>query len=561
MPSRAVVRLVLGSLVVAGAVTLAVSIGPAQAQRPVGSAVRVVLEATLDRPRPTPAGPLPVDLDALAAVLPGGGELGPVHVDPVPDGISLEDPTDTAALYARAGQPELAQEYAGADVPPGTPSISTLSEHVLPSCSGTGSDGKRVQALYVREQSTASRYASVLPLLRNEIANVDDVFALSAEQSGGVRRVRWVHDGCVPVVPEVVVPDGSLNTDFRDTIAALKTLGFSDKNRKYLAFTEASDLCGVGTTYDDVRTTDNVNDGYAASYSRVDTVCWSVQQHSVVAHELTHNLGGVLLTAPHATDAGHCYDEADLMCYVDDAGVVMQTVCGSAQEQLLDCRGDDYFNTAPPAGSFLAGSWNTARSGFLDTALGAQTEARATLWSAPTASPGDPALVSATLSEAGVPLAGAVVELQTRADTGQPWQIAVSGLVATADGRVAVERRRTTAGWYRYVYAGESGAHDASSSGGVLVKAKSRATADWKAARKVVAGRLVLVGGVPLAGEPVLLQRRYTGGRWVTVTRVTSAADGRLAVRQRPKRTAYFRWVFRGDDRLLPARSAAVRAR
>ena len=42
---------------------------------------------------------------------------------------------------------------------------------------------------------------------------------------------------------------------------------------------------------------------------------------SVPAHELTHTLGGVLGTAPHATKNGHCYDDADLMCYDDGSGV------------------------------------------------------------------------------------------------------------------------------------------------------------------------------------------------------------------------------------------------
>jgi 5-hydroxyisourate hydrolase-like protein (transthyretin family) len=238
---------------------------------------------------------------------------------------------------------------------------------VAPSCSGTGTDGKRVQVLYVRDSSTASRYKDVLPLLRNEIANVDDVFALSARQTGGERRVRWVHQDCVPVVTEVVVPAGSLNGNFGDTITALSNLGYRDANRKYLAFTEARSLCGVGTMYDDTRVSGNANDGYAASYARVDAGCWSTRDHSVAAHELTHTLGAVLETAPHATTYGHCSDEADLMCYDDGSGIAMRSVCGAAQEQLLDCNGDDYFNTAPPAGSFLASSWNTARSGFLDT--------------------------------------------------------------------------------------------------------------------------------------------------------------------------------------------------
>src|SRR3954451_18853567 len=161
------------------------------------------------------------------------------------------------------------------------------------------------------------------------------------------------------------VPDGALGSDFWGTVTALKNLGYSNPHRKYLLFADANELCGIGTLYADTSVKGNYNDGYAASYSRVDTNCWSTS-HSVAAHELTHNLGGVQAPAPHSTPNGHCYDDADLMCYVDGPGVVMKQVCASAQEQLLDCNHDDYFNTDPAPGSFLAGSWNTARSSFLD---------------------------------------------------------------------------------------------------------------------------------------------------------------------------------------------------
>ena len=447
MSSSAVARLAVGSLFAVGAVTLALHLAdepassvsvasPATASASragtaydveppttlarttavAATAARVAtdpeaaLESTLRRPGTPETGPVPVDLDVVRGVIKGFERLGPVHVDPVPAGVSLDDPTDTTSLYDRAGltRPEdgppvatlsspLAAPVQAADTapeqlqaastaPPGTPSIKGLSQHVAPSCSGTGSDGKRVQVLYVRDSSTASRYADVLPLLRNEIANVDDVFAVSARQSGGERRVRWVHAGCVPVVKEVVVPAGSLNGSFGDTITALDDLGYNDSNRKYLAFTEANYLCGVGTMYDDTRVSGNANDGYAASYARVDKGCWSTRDHSVAAHELTHTLGAVLATAPHATTYGHCTDESDLMCYDDGSRMAMRTTCASSQEQLLDCNGDDYFNTAPPAGSFLAGSWNTARSSFLDTPTTAPAD-RATGWPSPSRPP------------------------------------------------------------------------------------------------------------------------------------------------------------------------------
>ena len=111
-------------------------------------------------------------------------------------------------------------------------------------------------------------------------------------------------------------------------------------------FADARRLCGIGTYYEDTRMA-NANDGRCASYSQVDRDCWSSAYHSTAAHELVHNLGGVLESAPNATVYGHCTDEADLMCYVDGPDVKMQSVCGSARSRLLDCRHDDYFHTAP----------------------------------------------------------------------------------------------------------------------------------------------------------------------------------------------------------------------
>ena len=316
-----------------------------------------------------------ISVAGAQGTIPAADDLGPIHVDPLPTGVELTDPTDTSSLLERAGvvQAELAAAdrpvTAGATAPIGTPGISSLSSHVVPSCSGTGTDGKRVQVLYVHQKSTPSRYSQVLPALRNEVANVDDVFAVSAQQTGGIRRVRWVHDaGCLPVIKDVTVPDGALGSDFWDTVDALDALGYNSPNRKYLVFADANQLCGIGTLYDDERLTGNYNDGYAASYARVDANCWS-SGHSVAAHELAHNLGGVQQDAPHSTVNGHCWDEADIMCYADGSGVTMKTVCGPAQEQLLDCNHDDYFNTAPAKGSFLASSWNTATSSFLDSVL------------------------------------------------------------------------------------------------------------------------------------------------------------------------------------------------
>jgi hypothetical protein len=95
-------------------------------------------------------------------------------------------------------------------------------------------------------------------------------------------------------------------------------------------------------------------------------------------HEMTHNLGAVQWAAPHSTQPrgqslpqyGHCWQGADVMCYVEDAGAAhpMQQDCATlpgAIPQSYDCGRDDYFNPAPAPGSYLATHWNTYDSVFL----------------------------------------------------------------------------------------------------------------------------------------------------------------------------------------------------
>jgi hypothetical protein len=95
-------------------------------------------------------------------------------------------------------------------------------------------------------------------------------------------------------------------------------------------------------------------------------------------HEMTHNLGAVQWGAPHSTEPrgqtlpqyGHCWQGADVMCYVEDAGAAhqMQQDCAAlpgAIPESYDCGRDDYFNPAPAPGSYLATHWNTYDSAFL----------------------------------------------------------------------------------------------------------------------------------------------------------------------------------------------------
>jgi plastocyanin len=309
----------------------------------------------------------------IAGVHPGD-PVACTHPDDPPPGVNVHAPVATAVLAARAGASLGA--VAAADAV-GVPSASALSVGSNLVCDGDGVSGNRVQAMYVVESGQPNRYAAMLASFKLWAAGVDDVFNRSAALNGGVRHLRFVTEGtapqCTAEVQNVTVPAGSL-ANLTTELAAVQALGYTDQHRKYLMWTDANVYCGIGTLYVDPRPTqDNFNNGYAASFSRVDTGCWgfgasSAEGHSVEAHELTHNLGAVQPGAPHATVYGHCTDGSEVMCYPDNPdGVtpVTQKVCPTYLDALLDCNGDDYYSTMPAVGSYLSSNWNNASSQFL----------------------------------------------------------------------------------------------------------------------------------------------------------------------------------------------------
>ena len=84
-------------------------------------------------------------------------------------------------------------------------------------------------------------------------------------------------------------------------------------------------------------------------------------------HEITHNLGAVQWDAPHSTAPATGLDRTP---YGSGAAHVMQNDCATFSgtiDQTYDCGRDDYYNPAPPAGSYLATHWNTYDSDFMAT--------------------------------------------------------------------------------------------------------------------------------------------------------------------------------------------------
>ncbi len=287
----------------------------------------------------------------------GNGRVRCSHgPDPAPDGVDVRVRKEFGSATGSAPQAAVAAAQAG-----------------IP-CFGTGSDGYRVQLVYVRLAGSVDRSATLFPNFVTWAANTNAVFRDSAAQTGGVRHVRYVTDAsCNLVIAKAEVSSTAMG-NFSNYVSELKALGFNRSDRKYLTWADANTYCGIGEIYLDDKpsatpglSTSNYNNGHpqvSGAVSRTDNGCWGLSQ-PVEAHELTHNLGGVQRTAPHATTGLHCTDESDRMCYVDAGGVVMNQVCATSNERLLDCNHDDYFSTSPVGGSYLATHWNVASSAFL----------------------------------------------------------------------------------------------------------------------------------------------------------------------------------------------------
>lgn len=300
----------------------------------------------------------------LLSGLPSRTHEGPADATraAAPSGPAVDVPAYPALERQKTSRPEPDLWTA-----PGVTATPTLSRHVEPSCTGTGTEGPRVQVALVRGASDADTFRADVPRILDRIRDVDDVFAVSAAKTGGGLRVRWVTDDrCVPVIENVVVPDAAMQ-DWTSFEAALTAHGFTRTDRKYLALTRRSTVCGLGDMTGDDRPVGNTN-ALGPTLARVDRLCW-VQDgltQSTPAHELAHMLGAVNGSAPHSTGKGHCTDGADLMCYEDDGETAQLVACPEHERSLFDCNNDDYLHMNPPPGSYLATHWNIANSPFLD---------------------------------------------------------------------------------------------------------------------------------------------------------------------------------------------------
>jgi hypothetical protein len=226
------------------------------------------------------------------------------------------NPTDRAEnvqqLCTEAGavwQPESNQCTHGPDpLPPGfavDQPVAPVVEAATPldlapfACDGDGGAGYRVQVLYVYPEG-ASRFSEYHQSFLTWTAEMDQIFQASAAETGGFRRVRFVHDNtCLPTVKPVEVPAPTIGT-WGGLNAELQRQGFNSLERIYLMFVDTDVYYGVGSWWPDDSPDPNLNNSNVGrSYARVDNGCWAGW---IAAHEVMHNLA-IVVDAVYAPSA------------------------------------------------------------------------------------------------------------------------------------------------------------------------------------------------------------------------------------------------------------------
>lgn len=227
--------------------------------------------------------------------------------------------------------------------------------------------------VYARPGDVASRHSTIAPLLRTETYKVSayvDSESRAVDPAAGRRLPMRCDAGGEPVVLQATLEGLSAGTaTFADIVDGLRSLGYQfngDRGgtERYVVYWDAPSPSGAAGT-GHVFTSDasagpgnqnNKGGLYAVEY-RFDQG-GGVPHWEVLIHEILHTMGAVVSAAPHSTPAGHCTDGLDVMCYKDSASsAYVTTACAT---KVLDCNRDDYFNPAPPAGSYLASNWNAA---------------------------------------------------------------------------------------------------------------------------------------------------------------------------------------------------------
>ena len=277
-------------------------------------------------------------------------------------------------------------------VPDLTPSTNSrsLSGRSIPAapCPGDGHTGRRIRVVLGYPSDTAGPdVATARRAIRDTIAIADHNLDDQSTSIGQHYRFWCKRDRGVTINVVAMAPIGKDGTyTFTDVANALGAAGFKDPKFVYSAFVANIDCCypygGQGSLAvdDQPDPASNANNAAFTRYSmiRFDAGLSTTSLALAFQHEVGHNLGAVQDSAPHTSGAFHCYETYDVMCYNDGGpyfvgGGQLVSVCGDPSTSGLyafDCGGDDYYNVAPAANTYLSDHWNVANSRWL-TPVGA----------------------------------------------------------------------------------------------------------------------------------------------------------------------------------------------
>ena len=195
---------------------------------------------------------------------------------------------------------------------------------------------------YVRMMAKQANLHMDVAGMANSIHN-DLRFLCSQGQIDVNREVLWT--------PYALSDFGTISGELRDR-------GYDQgRIKSWILFDDvdpAGGAAGVANMMtDDTKSVGNFNNGLVPQ--------WAVtfdSDFTTFLHEGGHTMGAVQYSAWHSSLGAHCYDGGDIMCYADggaNESLYATTYCAGNP---WDCNQDDYYNTMPPAGSYIDENWN-----------------------------------------------------------------------------------------------------------------------------------------------------------------------------------------------------------